>query len=335
MTPSTANPIYTVYVVSGSTKYNITPAVVGIDRSESKNQIAQCATIQLLNIQVGDKWLAGIINVRDRVYIYADDGTSKAEVFRGYVWSRPYKSSLTDRDLQLKCYDHLIYLQESETSVFFSSGKSTEYVYSKICGDWGIKLKYSYSSITHSKMALRGHLSDILTDDILDIVKDRTGKDYTIISDKDTMYVKHVGNNTTIYRIEAGNNAVSTSTECTMDGMVTKVIILGNSDDSGREPVEATVSGNTSKYGTLQKIIDRSENTTIASAKEEAKNIIKKDGSPKWKYEVKAVDIPWVRKGDKIYVNAGDIYQKYLIITEVDHSSDNSKSEMTLTLTEP
>lgn len=332
MRASEGNPIYSVYVVSGSAKYNVTPAVVGIERSEPENQIAQSATIRLMNIKVGESWLAGIINVRDRVYIYADDGTTKAEVFRGYVWSRPYKSSLTDRDLQLKCFDHLIYLQESETSVFFASGKSTETVYSQICSDWGVKLAYSYSSITHSKLALRGHLSDILTADTLDIVKDRTGKDYTIISDKDTMYVKHVGNNTTIYRIEAGNNAVSTSSECTMDGMVTKVVILGKTEDSGREPVEATVSGATSKYGTLQKIIDRDENTTIASAKEEARNIINRDGSPKWKYEVKAADIPWVRKGDKIYVNAGDIYQKYLIVKEIDHSSDASKSEMTLTL---
>lgn len=332
MNASIANPIYSVYIISGSTKYNVTPAVISIDRSESKKQIAQSATISLLNIKVGDAWLAGIINVRDRVYIYANDGTTNAEVFRGFVWTRPYKSSLNERDLTIKCYDHLIYLQESEAYEYFSSGNSTQNILKSICNEWGVKLEYSYSSITHAKLALRGKLSDIMTSDVLDLVKDRTGKDYTIISQKDTMYVKAVGQNTTIYRIEAGNNAISISSECTMDGMITKVIILGTAGDDERELVEATVIGNTSKYGTLQKIIDRTENTTLASAKEEAQNIIKKDGSPKWTYEVKAPDVPWIRKGDKVYINAGDIYKKYLIVTDIEHASDNNKSEMTLSL---
>lgn len=334
MAASIAAPEYTVYLVSGSNKYNLTPAVISIELYESEKQISQSATIQLANILVDGKWLAGIINARDRVYIYANDGTTKDEVFRGFAWSRPYHSSLDDRDLQLKCYDHLIYLQESEASEYFSAGKTTKDIFSKICGNWGVKLSYSYSSITHAKLPLRGTLADILTSDVLDIVKDRVGKDYVIISDKDTMHVKPVGQNTTIYRIEAGRNAISTSTEWTMDGMITKVVIVGKADDNDRRPVEATVSGNTSKYGTLQKTIDRDENTTVAAAKKEAQNILNKDGKPKWEYEVRAPVIPWIRKGDKVYVNAGDISKKHLIVKEITRNISNSKREMTLSLKE-
>ncbi len=325
---SGAKPEYTVYVVSGSTKYNITPAVESIDISDRKKQMAKCVTIQLMNTKVGSNWLTGLLGVVDRVYLYANDGEKNEEVFRGFIWERPYESSLSDRTLQLKCYDNLIYFQESDHSAYFSSGKSTEAVCKALCDDWGVKLAYSYESITHSKLPLRGNLSDIFTADVLDLVKDRTGKKYVILSEKDVMQIKPVGSNTTIYHFIAGQNAIQTSSVCTMDGVVTKVIILGKADDNDRHPVEATVSGDTAKYGTLQRTINRDENTSLADAKKEAQNIIK-DGKPKKEYALTATDIPWIRKGDKVRVDAGDM-TGYYIVTAIDRTISLEKREMVL-----
>lgn len=327
---SVAKPEYTVYVVSGSTKYNITPAVESIDISDRKKQMAKCVTIQLMNQKVGDKWLSSLLGVVDRVYLYANDGSKNEEVFRGFIWERPYESSLSDRTLQLKCYDNLIYFQESDHSAYFSSGKSTEAVCKALCDDWGVKLAYSYESITHSKLPLRGNLADIFTADVLDLVKDRTGKKYVILSEKDVMQIKPVGSNTTIYHFIDGQNAIQTSSVCTMDGVVTKVIILGKADDNDRHPVEATVSGDTGKYGTLQRTINRDENTSLADAKKEAQNIIK-DGKPKREYELTATDIPWIRKGDKVRVDAGDM-TGYYIVTAIDRTISLEKREMILEL---
>lgn len=336
MKASEDNPIYSAYIVSGGSKYNVTPTLISLDFSDQKNQMAQLVTISMMNIKVGKSWLSSLVKVRDRVYVYADDGSRSEEVFRGFVWTRSYNSSLGDREIVLKCYDNLIYFQESEESEYFSSGKSTKDVISSLCSKWGVKLEYTYSSITHAKLALRGNLADIFTSDILDLVKDRTGKKYVILSAKDTMQVKPVGANTTVYQFKAGRNAVKTNSSCTMDGMVTKVVILGKADDKDeRQPVEATVNGKTSEYGTLQKVINRDENTTLADAKKEAEGILKNDGSPKWEYELTAPDIPWIRKGDKVYVNAGDIYNSYLIVTCVDRSIDNKSKKMTLTMEKP
>lgn len=329
MAASASKPEYTVYVVSGSTKYNITPAIETIDISDQKKQIAKCVTIQLLNIKVGDKWIRSLLSVRDRVYMYANDGSRKKEVFRGYVWERASKTSLSDRTFQLKCYDNLIYFQESDHYAYFSAGKSTKAVCTSICGDWGVKLSYTYESITHSKLPLRGNLADIFTADLLDLVKDRTGKKYVILSEKDVMQIKTVGTNSTIYHFIAGKNAIQTQSVCTMDGMVTKVIILGKADDNDRQAIEATVSGKTSKYGTLQKTISRSENTSLADAKKEAKSIIDEDGKPKEEFELRATDIPWIRKGDKIYVNAGDM-SGYYIVNGIDRTIGGKKREMTM-----
>lgn len=329
------NPGYAVYIVSGSTKYNVTPALISLDFSDQKTGMAQSLTVKLLNIKVKGSWLSDVFKVRDRIYVHAADGSKAAEVYRGFVWTRTYDSGLTTREITLRCYDNLIYLQESDDSLYFEAGKSTSDVCSSICNNWGVKLNYSYSSITHEALALRGNLSDIFMDDILDKVKDKTGKKYVILSDKDTMHIKPVGSNTTVYHFKAAQNAIATRSECTMDGMVTKVVILGTKNDSDHYPVEASVTKNTDDYGTLQKTETRSEDTTLEDAKKEAENILKEKGSPKWEYELQAPDVPWIRKGDKVYVNAGDIAGTYLIAVSVDRIIDGTRKTMTLTLEKP
>lgn len=331
MIASAANPIYTVYIVSQGAKYNVTSALVGIDTSEQKKQIAQSARIELMNIKIGGSWLSDLVGDQSRVFIYANDGTRNDEMFRGYVWTAGLSSGLTERTLSLKCYDNLIFLQESEESAYFAPGKSTQDIFSSLCSKWGVNLEYSYSSITHQKLALRGNLTDIFTTELLDLAKDRSGKDYVVLSTKDTMQVREIGKNGTVYSIVGGNNAVKTRSEWTKDGMVTQVVILGKADKDEREPIEATVSGATGAYGTLQKILDRDENTSLADAKKEAKNIINESGTPKREYEIRCPDIPWIRKGDRVYVNAGDIQGKYLIATSVERSITNKSKEMTLT----
>lgn len=331
MKASLENPIYTVYIVSGRNKYNLSNVLLGISFSEQEKQLAKSAKISLTQIKVGSSWLSNVISVRDRVFVYADDGARNEEVYRGYVWTKTYRSRLDGYDLVLKCYDNLIYFQESEEHEYFSPGKSTQDIMNSLCSKWGISMEYSYESITHSKLAVRGTLSDIFTSDILDLVKDRTGKRYVILSDKDTMQVKPLGSNTTIYTIQRGKNGISTTSECSMDGMTTKVVILGKADDNDRQPVEASVDGDTAKYGTLQKLITRDENTSMADAKKEAESILDEEGSPKWTYEVKAPDIPWIRKGDKVKVVAGDMIGTYIAIG-VDRDISMKEKTMTLTL---
>lgn len=325
------NPVYSVYVVSGSTKYNVTPCLENIHFSDQEKKFAKSAELELGNVQVGDSWLSKIISVRDRVFIYADDGERNEEVWRGFVWARGYKSSLEDRLINFKCYDNLIYFQESEESQFFASGKSSKDIMISLCKKWGVSIDYSYESITHSKLALRGTLSDIMTSDILNPVKERTGKKYAILSEKDVMWIRAVGQNKTVYKLEAGKNVIRATGACTMDGMVTKVVILGKADKDDRRPVEATVPGETGKYGTLQKIINRDENTSLADAKKEGENILKEDGKPKWEYEVEAPDIPWIRKGDKVEVRAGEL-TGFFIVKGIERDISNRKKVMTLTL---
>lgn len=324
-------PAYSVYIISGNTKYNVTKSVVSQDRAEPKGQLAQRLMLHLVNVKVGDTWLSSLLKPRSRVVVYADDGTQNGEVFRGYLWTRSRNDSISENELRYVCYDNLIYFQESEDSLYFSSGKSTKDIMSSICSKWGINLQYTYESITHTKLPLRGALSDIFTSDILDLVKKRTNKKYVIRSEKDTMVVQTVGSNSTIYHFIAGKNLTRTASGWTMEGVITQVIVTGKADADDREPIEATVSGKTDEYGTLQKIQRRSENTSLADAKIEAKNTIDENGEPKWEYEISGPDVPWIRKGDKVYVSAGENVG-YRIVTDIDRTIDSKRREMTLTL---
>lgn len=331
MEASKENPIYTVYVVRGNTKYNLTGVLVNIDFSEQKKQIAKSATLELVNVRVDGRWLSALLQMRDRVFIYADDGERNDEVWRGYIWTRPYESSLDGYNLTLKCYDNLIYWQESEDAEFFASGQSTKAIMSRLCSKWGVKLNYLYESITHSKLALRGTMSNIVTSDVLDLVKDRTGKKYVVLSEKDTVTIKTVGSNSRVYQVQAGKNGIKTKSKGTMDGMITKVVILGKADNNDRQSVEGTVSGNTGGYGTLQKLINRKENTSLADAKKEAQSIINEHGKPKWEYEITTVDIPWIRKGDRMEARAGDLTSSYIVVG-IDRHISNSAKRMVLTV---
>lgn len=330
------NPIYTAYLVSGTNKYNLTDVLTGIDLDEQEQQLAQCATVSIINAKTNGQWISSIIGVRNRIYIYANDGEQNREVFRGFVWTKSYKTGLTDREITLKCYDNLIYFQESEDAEYFTDGKSSEDIIATFCDKWGVELSYSYDSITHSKLALRGNLADIITADVLDLVKDRTGNKYIIRSDQDIVHVMPTGQNSTVYSFVGGKNIVTTKSEETMEGMITRVVILGRDDDKQeRLPVEATLDGDTDGYGTLQKIISRNENTELDEAKREAEGILKESGDPKREYEVTAPDVPWIRKGDRVFINAGDIINSYMIVSSISHSINNKSKEMSLTLRKP
>lgn len=315
------NPKYKVVIISTatSTSYDVTPALLKLTLHENDGEIAQRVSLTLANMKVNGQYLSGIFTVRDRIFVYGNDGEKEEEVFRGFLWQRNYSSKLK-KELTFTCYDNLIYFQESEEYQYFSSGYSTKSICGTLCGNWGVQLNYQYISITHPKLPLRGNLANIFLTDVLGEARKKTGVKPVMRSIKDVVHIDSVGMNITIYKLYAGKNgnAIDTDSETTMQGMVTKVIILGKEDDNDRATIETTVTGNTSAYGTLQKVLS-SSSTTLAEVKEEANQLIKDKGAPKESFTITAVDIPWIRKGDKVEVRAGDM-SGYFIVKSIMHS---------------
>ena len=328
MKASSNYPIYTVKAVaSDGTKYTLNNALTDLILDEPEGALAQSVSISLRNVKVGSGHLSGCITDDMRIYVNADDGQKKEEVFRGFVWNYDYQSS-TEKEIRVKAYDNLIYLQQSKDCLYFSAGKYSDAIIKSICSKWGIKLSYAYSKIKHSKLPFNNkYISDIIIE-ILEAVRKQTGKKYVIRSVKDTLQINPVGSNTEIYTFKAKKSAISTKSSFSKDSLVTKVVIYGNEDKNDRRAVAATVNGsNLSKYGTLQDVVTMTSNTTLAEAKKEANEILKEKGKPEREYSLVAPDVPWVHEGDLIKISAGDLSGSFIVKGA---SHDALKKTMTL-----
>lgn len=322
-------PEYKVAIIDqGGTRYDVTPVLVDLVLSEKDGEVAQKATITIANIQVDGKNFTSIVQVRCRVFVYADTGEKNGEIFRGFVWERPYRSD-KEKLLTLVCYDNLIYFQKSEDYQYFSPGLSTSSICNTLCSKWGVKLKYNTDSITHPKLPLRGRLSEIFLEDLLGEVRKKKGTKSVMRSIEDVVCIDKFGSNSTVYQFtrREGGNSLFTQSSVSMDNMITKVIILGKEDKDERAPVSATVAGNTGTYGTLQKVLTASTGTSLADAKAEANELLKDYGKPERGFTLAAVDVPWIRKGDKINVKAGDMVGDFYVLS-VTHDAMKKTMEM-------
>lgn len=317
---SITNPSYKAVIVdSAGTKYGLEKVQTSLDISQPEKEIAQKVQIEMPNVDVNGKKLKDLISVKNRVYVYYDIGSGWVEKFRGYLWTKQYQESDDDM-LRAVCYDRAIYLQNSKDSFYFTKGKKTKTILNTICQKWGITLVFNYSQITHSKLALRSQaISDSIIE-VLEEVKKQTGKKYVVYFDKDVMYVNTVGTNTTIYSVKKRENAIKISTEETMEGMVTKVVIRGTEDNDGKTPVVATVTGNTGTYGTLQEEISKDKDTSVENAKKEANEILKEKGKPFRSRSIKAIDNPVIKKGDKVKIQTDGLSGEFIVVS-VDHDA--------------
>lgn len=323
-------PKYSVKVVVGDTTYNVDGVLTDLKLDEHSKQFAQIATIQLVNILHNGKYLTSIFDVIDEVYVTATYDGVTDEVFRGYIWTDDYRSS-DDKYIELKCYDNLIFPQKSEICEYFTAGKTTDAIIQTLCDKWGVKTNYQYKTISHPKLPLEGNLMDVLTADVLDEVKKQTGVKYVIRSNKGVVDIKTVGTNSKIYEIRSKKNSGRVRHMTTMDEVVTQVIITGKTDDDERTPIEATVKGDTNRYGTIQKRISKSEDTSLEESKQEAQEMLDENGTPKETIEItQSADIPFVHKGDIVLVSSGDIVERYCLVLAVTHNATRKTMDLEL-----
>ena len=150
------------------------------------------------------------------------------------------------------------------------------------------------------------------------------GTGYILISD-----VVERGTNTDVYVFRV-DNTKSISQSISTASLVTRVKVLGQADDDGNSPVEATVDGLT-KYGIRQRIYTRGKDESLDEAKTAAQKIIDEDGVIDEEITVQAPDVPFIRKGDLVYVMIGSA-QNYYYVVGIRHDCDNYSMTMDLEL---
>lgn len=329
MKASIDRPVYSIYAADQEGhKFDLKSAVTSLSLSHGEKDLAVKVNLTLFNARVDDinKTLNDALALKDDIYIYADIGEGVKEVFRGVIWTKNYDEDDT-KEIDIVAYDHLIYLQKSKDSFYFSANQKTKDIIASICDKWDIELKYNYDSISHPKLTLRSRrISDSIIE-VLDAAKKQTGEKYVIRSYQNVVYVDKVGQNENVYTVRKNENAGSVKTSESLDGVVTKVVITGAADDDGKEPVLATVEGETSKYGTLQDEISKKTDTELSEAKKEAQEIIDEKGKPFMTKKVKAVDNPMIKKGDLVNVVAGPLNATYTVIS-IEHDAMRREMEL-------
>ena len=298
---------------------DLTGLCTSLTWGDEKNSIAQKADITLANIKIDKGYISDLIVLCTRVVIFVND----KEYFNGFVWDWDYTSAL-EKELSFTAYDRMIYLTQN---TYYSSGKSTQFLVEDICKEWGITVQYEWESWTHGKTPLKDMEVSTQLTTVLDEAQTKLDSKYVMLMEKEVLMIRKKGSNQDVYYFH-GKNVESTKDHLTLQGLVTKVLVYGKSEEEQRPPLLETVNGNLD-YGTLQEIVTKDSNKTLDDAKKEAQNILKEKGKPEETINVSTVDVPMMRKGDKIKLVAGNL-SGYFIVEGVTHNGFEKTMEMEL-----
>lgn len=312
------------------TLYNLTDALLDLQWEEETNNLAVRGNIIVANMAIGSTWLMAIAKIGCRVLIYANWGFGRELIHEGTIWEWAY-SSATQKEITLTTYDNAKYLLQSNDYFYFSAGLETTAILNTVCGQWGVPLSYKWGqTMTHEKKVFNNEtIADIIVS-LLEEVKEHVGEEYVCHWKDGALTVENRGTNSDIFKFEE-HNTISTQNKISINELVTKVKIIGVADDDGRSAVEAEVDGDQS-FGLMQRILIRDCDKTLDSAISEAQAYIDKYNTPEEQIAVEAPDLPFLRKGDKVEICAGNLIGEFYIIG-ITHNGTNKK--MTLTLVSP
>lgn len=304
---------------------DLTLALVHLSWQDPAEEVAQRASILLAQVKTERGWLNQLLPLCTAVQILANG----AQVFSGIVWDWEYASA-NSRVIALTCYDPFIYAQHSKTFAYFPPGKSTEDIFARICGENGIPCKYQWQSATHDKLVFRGNC---IADQLLDTLEEarrRLGQRYVVCFVDGVLTVQGEGANKDVYVFKATESAIHTAERMSMDGLVTQVAVYGAEDQEDRRQLEAVIPGRT-EYGTLQQVVLLSASSKLSDAKKDAQGILAENGAPKHTITAKTPDVPCIRKGWKIKMEAGSLLG-YYIVKGVTHNATDRTMVMELQL---
>lgn len=302
-----------VVMTEDGRQYNIKDFIENLGWEENENEIAVRSSFTARNDNTSKGYLSSLIKPGCLIGIFATDGASlNEEVARGYVTVWNPTQSNSANDLRCTNYDELYNLQQSQDNYYFPSGTGTQSAIQGILDDWQIPQgTYKGPNASHGKLKFNNrYLSDVILELLDDAAKKgeekciiRASKGYTSIIPR--------GSNKTVYVFEA-DVTKSVSETLSTEGLVTRVKVVGQADDDGNRSVEATLNGLTN-FGVRQRIYTRGSDETLADAKTAAQEILDDEGEVIKEVTVQSPDVPFIRKGDLVYLKVGTSVGNYFV----------------------
>ena len=319
---------YTVIVLNDGNEYDITNAIQNISWEDLEDELAARMSFTSRNDEACETRVSEIATPGSWVvYMYSYNNGTPVEAISGKIeeWS-PFAKNDSEV-LRVKAYDILRDMQDSQDVIYSKRGRRTKKIIKKIFKKWKIPLAYyDGPNVKMGKLAYKEKLGSAIIK-ILDEAKKKGGKDAVLRASMNQVGVAAMCSNATVFHLEEGRHITEINHRITTSGMVTRVKVTGKQKKNGTTPIKATVNGET-EYGIRQKLYSRGKDETQKAAKKAAKAILDEDGSPKETISVKCVELPFIRKGDMISVDAETIDSGYYCVMSVSHSVD----EMIMTL---
>lgn len=321
---------YTLVVLDENNKsYNISDYVENLGWEENEKELAVRISFSVQNGKTSAGRLSTIANLGRLVGIFATDEQGKyKEAARGYIvdW-RPAVSASKQR-FEVKAYDDLFVLQKSQDNLFYPDKTRTRTILEDIFQKWSISLNaYDGPDVVHGKQTFKAkRISDILMEVLAD-AKKKGGGECIIRAEKGQVSIRKWGSNQTIYCFDADNSMMQEHLRST-DGMITRVKVIGQANDDGKSEVEFTADGKT-EFGIYQKIYSKGKEETAEEAKKAANELLEEEGKLKEEITVQAPDIPFIRKGDLVYVKLGTLIG-YYFVKGIRHDVEAAKMTMDL-----
>lgn len=325
---------YRVIVVDNKkNRYNITDYLENLGWQENEGEISMQTSFTVRNDKTSKGYLSKLIRPGTLIIVSAKHGSKKyKEVARGCVVTWNPTNQNSSHDLKCTCYDDLYNLQKSQDDFYFRSGTGTKTRIQKVLKKWKIPVgSYKGSNKKHGKKKYQGkYLSDILLDILDDAVK-KGGKKCILRMKEGKVTVVSRGSNSEIFVFKTNNTKVVSNSQSTAN-LVTRVKVIGKSKKKGKTRVIATINGLT-KYGVRQRIYTRGTDETIKQAKKAAKEILDESGDIKQDITVQGPDVPYIRKGDMVYMQVGSV-KGYYYVKGIQHDADTMSMTMSIEPTE-
>ena len=324
-----ANIKYHVVVMDSSgNEYNIGDFIQNLGWEENENEISMRSSFTVRNNETEKGYLSSLIKPGCLIGIFATDGLIYEEVARGYVesWNQVEKNS--ENCLKCTCYDELYKLQKSQDNRYYPSGTGTKSAIEGIFNDWEIlQGDYNGPNASHGKTVCNNkYLSDIILEFLDDAVK--KGEEKCIIqAAKGYTSVVPWGSNKTVY-VFSVDNTQSFSKNVSTENLITRVKVVGQADKEGKHSVEATQNG-AIEYGIRQRIYIRGKDETLSDANLAAQKILDEEGAIEKKMTVQGPDVPFIRKGDLVYI-ISSITSSYYYVKSIQHNADTYNMSMDL-----
>lgn len=314
-----------VGLVASGAKLLLAEAIKELDWEEQPEELAVRLTATLQNVEVGGQWLHQLLPLNAKLFLYVDMGHSRQEIFRGTIFRTQYQVDPLE-EFTLTAYDPLIYLAKSTDDRFYPAGTTARTIITDIANAWEIPLGVIEGpDVALSKQVFRSERLSQMIDSTLKEAKKRGGGKYIVRANLNTIDVVKLGGNSPVFAF-FDENVTSVEDSQSIENLVTRVKILGSADDNERRPIEAQIDGRT-EFGILQEVISGSEYDTPAAAKEAAQDILNERGKPEKTRKIEMIDIPTIRRGDRVRIDAGTL-NGYYIISGISHSA--TKRTMTM-----